>query len=107
MSIGIERAEKPQIDRAKAIQALLELLIPEPQQAATPASAELLAGYPDMLNVKEVAKICRISERAAHDFWLKKDFPGVRFGARKVVMKQDFIHYLDAHKGLRIELKED
>ena len=105
MSVEVEKGTIPNISRREAIQMLLELLIQEPEPSNTQEEKEAFADYPEMLTTKEVAQICHVSERFAQDFWLKEDFPGLRFGVKKVVLKEDLLQWIRDQKGKRNDKK--
>ncbi len=52
---------------------------------------------PDVLNVKQLAEALHLSRAGAYNLLNTDDFPTLRIGGRKLVMKQDLIAWLKKH----------
>ena len=55
---------------------------------------ELFAAFPDVMNVRELAAALHLSRAGAYNLMNAPDFPTLKIGGRKLVMKQDLIAYL-------------
>ena len=60
-------------------------------------SKEPLETMPDVMDVKQLAEALRISKAGAYNLLNSPDFPTLRFGGRKLVMKQDLLDWLRSH----------
>ena len=58
---------------------------------------ELFEQLPDILDAKHLASALRISRADAYNLLSSKDFPTLRIGRRKLVMKDDLIEWLRSH----------
>lgn len=58
---------------------------------------ELFAEFPDVLGARELAAALRLSRAGAYNLLNAPDFPTLKIGGRKLVMKQDLIAYLRRH----------
>ena len=57
-------------------------------------SREPLETMPDVMDAKQLAKVLRISKAGAYNLLNSPDFPTLRIGGRKLVMKQDLLEWL-------------
>lgn len=57
-----------------------------------------LDSLPDIINAQELQEYLRLSKAGAYNLLHAKDFPTLVIGNRLMVMKQDFISWLDSHK---------
>ena len=55
---------------------------------------EPLETMPDVMDVKQLAEALRISKAGAYNLLNSPDFPTLRIGGRKLVMKQDLLEWL-------------
>ena len=60
-------------------------------------SREPLETMPDVMDAKQVAEVLRISKAGAHNLLNSSDFPTLRVGGRKLVMKHDLLEWLRSH----------
>ena len=60
-------------------------------------SKEPLETMPDGMDAKQVAEVLRISKAGADNLLNSPDFPTLRIGGRKLVMKQDLLDWLRSH----------
>ena len=58
---------------------------------------EPFAAFPDVMNVRELAAALHLSRAGAYNLMNAPDFPTLKIGGRKLVMKQDLIAYLRRH----------
>ena len=58
---------------------------------------EPLETMPDVMDAKLLAEALRISKAGAYNLLNSPDFPTLRIGGRKLVMKQDFLEWLRSH----------
>ena len=58
---------------------------------------ELFAAFPDVMNVRELAAALHLSRAGAYNLMNAPDFPTLKIGGRKLVMKQDLTAYLRRH----------
>ena len=54
-------------------------------------SREPLETMPDVMDAKQLAEVLRISKAGAYNLLNSLDFPTLRIGGRKLVMKQDLL----------------
>lgn len=55
---------------------------------------EPLETMPDVMDAKQLAEVLRISKAGAYNLLNSPDFPTLRIGGRKRVMKQDLLEWL-------------
>ena len=60
-------------------------------------SREPLEAMPDVMDAKQLAEVLRISKAGAYNLLNSPDFPTLRIGGRKLVMKQDLLDWLRSH----------
>lgn len=60
-------------------------------------SRELLETMPDVMDAKQLADVLRISKAGAYNLLNSPDFPTLRIGGRKLVMKHDLLEWLRSH----------
>lgn len=68
-------------------------------------SKEPLETLPDIMDAKQLAEALRISKAGAYNLLNSPDFPTLRIGGRKLVMKQDLLEWLRSHtngKGVKL-----
>lgn len=58
---------------------------------------EPFAAFPDVMNVRELAAALHLSRAGAYNLMNEPDFPTLKIGGRKLVMKQDLTAYLRRH----------
>ena len=58
---------------------------------------EPLETMPDVMDAKLLAEALRISKAGAYNLLNSPDFPTLRIGGRKLVMKQDLLEWLRTH----------
>ena len=58
---------------------------------------EPFAAFPDVMDVRELAAALHLSRAGAYNLMNEPDFPTLKIGGRKLVMKQDLIAYLRRH----------
>ncbi len=52
---------------------------------------------PDVLNAKQLAEALHLSKAGAYNLLNAEDFPTLKIGGRKLVMKQDLLLWLKKH----------
>ena len=60
-------------------------------------SREPLENLPDVMDAKQLADVLHISKAGAYNLLNSSDFPTLRIGGRKLVMKQDLLEWLRSH----------
>ena len=60
-------------------------------------SKEPFENLPDVLDVAQLAEALHLSRAGAYNLLNQTDFPTLRIGGRKLVMKQDLIDWLRKH----------
>ena len=60
-------------------------------------SREPFETMPDVMDAKQLAEALRISKAGAYNLLNSPDFPTLRIGGRKLVMKQDLLEWLRIH----------
>ena len=60
-------------------------------------SREPFETMPDVMNAKQLAAALHISKSGAYNLLNSPDFPTLRIGGRKLVMKQDLLVWLKRH----------
>ena len=58
---------------------------------------EIFANFPDVLTAKQLASALQISKSGAYALLNRSDFPTLRIGGRKMVMKKDLLEWLNSH----------
>ena len=58
---------------------------------------EPLETMPDVMDARQLAEVLRISKAGAYNLLNRSDFPTLRIGGRKLVMKQDLLEWLRNH----------
>ena len=52
---------------------------------------------PDVMDAKQIAAALQISKAGAYNLLSSPDFPALRIGGRKLVMKNDLLEWLKSH----------
>ena len=52
---------------------------------------------PDVMDAKQIAQALQISKAGAYNLLNSPDFPTLRIGGRKLVMKNDLLEWLKSH----------
>ena len=60
-------------------------------------SREPCEPMPDVMDAKQLAEALQISKAGAYNLLNNPDFPTLRIGGRKMVMKQDLLIWLKRH----------
>ena len=60
-------------------------------------SKEPFENLPDVLDVSQLAEALHLSRAGAYNLLNQPDFPTLRIGGRKLVMKQNLIEWLRQH----------
>lgn len=60
-------------------------------------SREPFETMPDVMDAKQLAKALQISKAGAYNLLNDPDFPTLKIGGRKMVMKQDLLVWLKRH----------
>ena len=60
-------------------------------------SREPFETMPDVMDAKQLAQALQISKAGAYNLLNDPDFPTLRIGGRKLVMKQDLLEWLRSH----------
>ena len=60
-------------------------------------SREPFETMPDVMEAKQLAQALQISKAGAYNLLNDPDFPTLRIGGRKLVMKQDLLEWLRNH----------
>ena len=60
-------------------------------------SREPFETMPDVMDAKQLAKALQISKAGAYNLLNESDFPTLRIGGRKFVMKSELILWLKSH----------
>lgn len=60
-------------------------------------SREPFETMPDVMDAKQLAEALQISKAGAYNLLNNPDFPTLRIGGRKMVMKQDLLIWLKRH----------
>ena len=58
---------------------------------------EIFADLPDVLTAEQLASALQISKSGAYALLNRSDFPTLRIGGRKMVMKKDLLEWLNSH----------
>ena len=59
-------------------------------------SKEIFADLPDVITAEQLASALRISKSGAYSLLNHSDFPTLRIGGRKMVMKKDLLEWLNS-----------
>lgn len=57
-------------------------------------SNEIFADLPDVLTAEQLATALQLSKSGAYNLLNRSDFPTLRIGGRKMVMKNDLLEWL-------------
>ena len=60
-------------------------------------SREPFETMPDVLDAKQLARALQISKAGAYNLLSSPDFPTLRIGGRKLVMKNKLVEWLNRH----------
>ena len=60
-------------------------------------SNEIFTDFPDVLTAEQLASALQISKSGAYALLNRSDFPTLRIGGRKMVMKKDLLEWLNSH----------
>ena len=60
-------------------------------------SKEIFVDFPDVLTAEQLASVLQISKSGAYALLNRSDFPTLRIGGRKMVMKRDLLEWLNSH----------
>ena len=59
-------------------------------------SKEIFADLPDVMTAEQLASALQISKSGAYALLSRPDFPTLRIGGRKMVMKRDLLEWLNS-----------
>ena len=59
-------------------------------------STEIFENFPDVLTAEQLASALQISKSGAYALLNRSDFPTLRIGGRKMVMKKDLLEWLNS-----------
>ena len=57
---------------------------------------EMVSSPPDLLTAAQLASAVQISKSGAYALLNRSDFPSLRIGGRKMVMKKDLLEWLNS-----------
>ena len=57
---------------------------------------------PDVMDAKQIAQALQISKAGAYNLLNSPDFPALRIGGRKLVMKNDLLEWLKSHTNRKV-----
>ncbi|MBR4289914.1 MAG: helix-turn-helix domain-containing protein [Oscillospiraceae bacterium] len=57
---------------------------------------------PDVMDAKQIAQALQISKAGAYNLLNSPDFPTLRIGGRKMVMKNDLLEWLKSHTNRKV-----
>ena len=57
---------------------------------------EIFTSLPDVMTAEQLASALQISKSAAYALLNRSDFPTLRIGGRKMVMKKDLLEWLNS-----------
>ena len=60
-------------------------------------SREPFQTMPDVMDAKQLAQALQISKAGAYNLLNSPDFPALRIGGRKLVMKSELLDWLKSH----------
>ena len=58
---------------------------------------EMFSRLPDVMTAEQLASALQISKSGAYALLSRSDFPTLRIGGRKMVMKKDLLEWLNSH----------
>ena len=58
---------------------------------------EMFSSLPDVITAEQLAFALQISKSGAYALLNRSDFPTLRIGGRKMVMKKDLLEWLNSH----------
>ena len=58
---------------------------------------EMFSSLPDVITAEQLASALQISKSGAYALLNHSDFPTLRVGGRKMVMKKDLLEWLNSH----------
>ena len=58
---------------------------------------EIFSSLPDVVTAEQLASALQISKSGAYALLNRSDFPTLRIGGRKMVMKKDLLEWLNSH----------
>ena len=58
---------------------------------------EMFSGLPDVITAEQLASALQISKSGAYALLNRSDFPTLRIGGRKMVIKRDLLEWLNSH----------
>ena len=58
---------------------------------------EMFSSLPDAMTAEQLASALQISKSGAYALLNHSDFPTLRVGGRKMVMKKDLLEWLNSH----------
>ena len=58
---------------------------------------EMFSSLPDVMTAEQLASALQISKSGAYALLNRSDFPTLRIGGRKMVMKKDLLEWLNSH----------
>ena len=59
-------------------------------------SNEIFVNLPDVLTAEQLASALQLSKSGAYNLFSRSDFPTLRIGGRKMVMKKDLLEWLNS-----------
>ena len=59
-------------------------------------SNEVFSAFPDVMNAEQLASALQISKSGAYALLSSSDFPTLRIGGRKMVMKKDLLEWMNS-----------
>ena len=65
-------------------------------------SREPFETMPDVMDAKQPAKALQISKAGAYNLLNDPDFPTLRIGGRKLVMKNELVEWLKSHTNRKV-----
>ena len=66
-------------------------------------SREPFETMPDVMDAKQLAKALQISKAGAYNLLNDPDFPTLRIGGRKLVMKNELVEWLKSHTNRKVQ----
>ena len=58
---------------------------------------EMFSSLPDVMTAEQLASALQISKSGAYALLSRPDFPTLRIGGRKMVVKKDLLEWLNSH----------
>ena len=58
---------------------------------------EIFSSLPDVMTAEQLVSALQISKSGAYALLNRSDFPTLRIGGRKMVMKKDLLEWLNSH----------